>query len=183
MQIKFQIYCTQIVNGYWTVYVRTSDKVRWYQMFFSSKRKKLSLLIFFSFQRGYLQFEVCSNHFFVCSSMFKIGKCDDISCEHEGTDVIFDIQNLLTTRPDPSRYPNCFASTRPVLSQWNKPIPVRSWLWECTLICDERKKTKEQTGWKKKNCDKSWCRPKFCANRPFPKFPFTFLVNPQQTTN
>ena len=38
--------------------------------------------------------------------------------------VLFCLQNYLTTRPDPSRYPNFFASTRPVPSRSKKPLPV-----------------------------------------------------------
>ena len=37
---------------------------------------------------------------------------------------LFCLQNFLTTRPDPSRYPNFFASTRPVPSRSQKPLPV-----------------------------------------------------------
>ena len=36
----------------------------------------------------------------------------------------FCLQNFLTTRPDPSRYPTFFASTRPVPSRSQKPLPV-----------------------------------------------------------
>ena len=36
----------------------------------------------------------------------------------------FCLQNFLTTRPDPSQYPNFFASTRPVPSRSQKPLPV-----------------------------------------------------------
>ena len=45
--------------------------------------------------------------------MFKIGKCDDISCEHEGTDVIFEIQNLLTTCPDTRTFLQVTDPSRP----------------------------------------------------------------------
>ena len=34
---------------------------------------------------------------------------------------------MLTTRPDPSRYPDFLSSTRPVPSRSQKPLPVRPW--------------------------------------------------------
>ena len=40
----------------------------------------------------------------------------------------FCLQNFLTIRPDPSRYPNFFASTRPVPSRSQKPLLVGPWL-------------------------------------------------------
>ena len=36
----------------------------------------------------------------------------------------FCLQNFLTTHPDPSWYPNFFATTRPVPSRSKKPLPV-----------------------------------------------------------
>ena len=57
--------------------------------------------------------------------MFKIGKCDDISCEHEGTDVIFEIQNLLTTCPDTRTF---LQVPDPSRRDVKKPIPLTPWL-------------------------------------------------------
>ena len=46
----------------------------------------------------------------------------------------FCLQNFLTTRPDPSRYPTFFASTRPVPSRSQKPLPVGPCIWLLTSI-------------------------------------------------
>ena len=62
------------------------------------------------------------------------GECDEINDEHKGSDVTFGIKIFLTSRPNLSRYPKFFASTRPVPS-WSKKILLGSQALHIPDIC------------------------------------------------